>query len=507
MRTSSWFGSNPLLVSAAVSGLIYLFVFTLPYLLPNFYDTVPPVDYAKLTGYSAAGFLAYTFGVIALFGLYYGALQQLRPPIWRPNLSRRIVFGGAVVFAAILIFAYPITAIDLFIYAVRTRGWALYHLPPLATPPQALPATDPWLGLAGEWIDAASPYGPLWEWLSLAGYALSGGDFLGQLLLLKLMGALAYLGCVWLVYHILQQLRPSWALTGTLAFGWNPLVLFESVQNAHNDIVMIFFLLAAIWLLSWQAAARPTLLPAESPLRRFVPALVCLLLAASILVKFVTVAIAPFFLLLLASQQPTPRRRVTAGAGYGLLTALLVIIPLGLMWPGWQNWALLNAGSLAGRSLLALLVLALRGWLGTNLAFDVARALIFGAFLLIYFYYLWQTARQIDQPLPLAQPVAASFYGLFWYVLLAAGVFHAWYLLWFVPLASLLLPRQRPLAASLVFSITALLIIPYFETVRVWFPALLQNHLLGHLIGVPLLLLPPALTLLWPIRPTGRSEV
>jgi hypothetical protein len=86
-------------------------------------------------------------------------------------------------------------------------------------------------------------------------------------------------------------------------------------------------------------------------------------------------------------------------------------------------------------------------------------------------------------------------------------VFHAWYLLWFLPLASLLLPNQRPLTAAIVFSITALFIIPYFETVRVWYPALLDNQLLGHLIGVPLLIVPPALALLWPIRPRVDSEV
>ena len=103
--------------------------------------------------------------------------------------------------------------------------------------------------------------------------------------------------------------------------------------------------------------------------------------------------------------------------------------------------------------------------------------------------------------------ISAAFYTLFWYVLLAAPVFHAWYLLWFVPLAPLLLPRQRPLSAGIVFSMTALLIIPYFETIRVWYPALLQNHFLGHLIGVPLLILPPVLGLLWPIRLTSTSEV
>lgn len=495
-----------LLICAVVSGLIYLFVFTLPFWLPANFDTIPPVDYAKLTGYSPSGFLAYVFGTVALFGLAYWAFQQLRPPVQRPNLSRKIVFGSAAAFAAILIFSYPVTAIDLFIYAIRTRGWALYGLPPLATPPQALPATDPWLGLAGEWSTAASPYGPLWEWLSLGAFYASRG-FLGQLLALKLVSALAYLGCVWLVFQTMQHIRPSWAVAGTIAFAWNPLVLFESVQNAHNDIVMVFFLLAAIWVLSYRSSQKQVPAPITAKIYHADELLVSLFLATSILVKFVTGLVVPFFLLALVSRQPTRSRRWAAGAGYGLLIVALVVGLMWPLWPGWQQWVLLNAGSQAGRSLLALGVLGLQNWLGTNPAFELMRALIWGGFALIFFYTLWQTAKELPEPIPVARTVSASFHVLFWYVLLAVSVFHAWYLLWFVPLASLLLPKTRPLAASIVFSITALLLIPYFETVRVWFPLLLQNHLLGHLIGVPLLILPPALTLLWPIRPTGRSEV
>jgi hypothetical protein len=103
---------------------------------------------------------------------------------------------------------------------------------------------------------------------------------------------------------------------------------------------------------------------------------------------------------------------------------------------------------------------------------------------------------------------AAAFFVFFWYILLAAPVFHAWYLLWFLPLGALLWPARPPaLRAAITFSITALLIIPYYETIRVWYPALLQNQLLGHLIGVPLLIIPPILALFWPIGPSAQSEV
>jgi hypothetical protein len=110
-------------------------------------------------------------------------------------------------------------------------------------------------------------------------------------------------------------------------------------------------------------------------------------------------------------------------------------------------------------------------------------------------------------PAPLRLALSPAFFVLFWYVLIAVPVFHGWYILWFFPLAVFLFPQQRPLMASIIFSFTALLIIPYFETIRVWYPLLLRNHFLGHLLGVPLLIVPPALTLLRRTSSTTNSEV
>lgn len=508
-------------ILAGVSALTYALVFTLRFPLITYYAAIPPIDYTKLTNYAPGGVMAYLAGIVLLFVVYLWAIRLTAPPTQAddsaaPDLGS-FIFTSSTVLAAISVFAYPLTAIDLFIYAIRTRGWALYGLNPLATAPEQLPAADPWLGLAGEWVDAASPYGPVWEWLSWGAFHLSGGDFLPHLLALKIVAMLAYLGCVWFVYNILRQCRPDWAVAGTLAFAWNPLVLLESVQNGHNDIVMIFFLLAAVWVFGTAQVdfEQP---PAPFEWRLL---LTCLLLALSILVKFITIIIVPFFLIGLAGRRSGRLRRLGVMVGYGFLIAVLVVWPMFYFWPGLDNWAVLQAGSQAGRSLLALLILGLKGQLGVNPAFDVARYLVTGVFALIYLYFLGQMLSRMGYFRPVSRsagdslpgPTAAgsiirpSFFTLFWYVLLMAPVFHAWYLLWFLPLAMLLVPDRRPFSGAVVFTMTALLIIPYFETIRVWYPYLLQNQLIGHLIGVPLLIVPPALALFWPISPSSHSEV
>ncbi len=50
------------------------------------------------------------------------------------------------------------------------------------------------------------------------------------------------------------------------------------------------------------------------------------------------------------------------------------------------------------------------------------------------------------------QTIASSFLTLFWLLLLVMPLFHAWYIVWSFPLAVLLLPQRRALAASIVFT-------------------------------------------------------
>ena len=62
-----------------LSAVIYLLIFGLPFPLSQHYNTIPPVDYSKLTNYSVGGVVAYVVGLALLFGLYLWALRLVMP--------------------------------------------------------------------------------------------------------------------------------------------------------------------------------------------------------------------------------------------------------------------------------------------------------------------------------------------------------------------------------------------------------------------------------------------
>jgi alpha-1,6-mannosyltransferase len=461
--------TDPLLTVAGAglaSELIYWSIFVRPFPLARFYDTIPPVDYAKLTGHSVGGAVSFTLAIIALFVGYVIALRALHA-ILQDSASQRwvwgLVIGGTVLFGITLVLAYPTTAIDVLVYAVHTRGWALYGLNPLATAPQALPG-DPWVGLAAEWADAPSPYGLVWEGISLLAFRLVGGNFLAHLFALKAITTLVHLGCAGLVGLTLRRFKPDWALIGTAAFAWNPLALLESAANGHNDILMVFFLLLAVYFAT--SDRRWLVIPA---------------LTLSIFTKFIPVMVLPFFLLYLIRQETSWGRRLAVAAGNLALAGGLGVALMAPVWPGWQNWAIRSLGEGAGKSPFTLLVLILRPWLTTNVAFDVSRYLLGGLFLLIYLWLAW---RALSDPPTLERVILVPTFGVFfWYLMLPNQQFHAWYLLWPLAMAVLLIPSSA-FTRIVVFGLTALLSITLYETLRVWWWDIL-TPLVIHAIAIP----------------------
>jgi alpha-1,6-mannosyltransferase len=219
-----------------------------------------------------------------------------------------------------------------------------------------------------------------------------------------------------------------------MLFAWNPLVVLESLQNGHNDVVAALPALLAVWL---------------AFLGRIRPALV--LLAVSLLVKPIAVALLP--LLLVASlrrREAWPRLL----QGLGLAGALVVLAYLPF-WQGPDTLQGLARQELFSASPAALLLEALQATdLPEELALTVASFTaqsLFVLALLPLLYAVWRGRLWL--------PAAAC--GLyFFYGLIGAPWFNPWYLLWLAPLAALSPPgpqRQAALAFTLLAPLVYLL--------------------------------------------------
>ena len=82
-----------------------------------------------------------------------------------------------------------------------------------------------------------------------------------MVILLRLLGLVAHLVSTVLIWSISGHLQRAIGKESrharvlvTLAFAWNPLLLFEACVNAHNDTVMLLLLLLGLWFLVRQSS-------------------------------------------------------------------------------------------------------------------------------------------------------------------------------------------------------------------------------------------------------------
>lgn len=232
----------------------YIFGLVRPYSLIRYGDR-PLLDLGKIGGYDPAAGLRYTalFGALWLAYLAAGALAA-RVTRWLCPLA----YGGAALFSIVLVGLYPITAADVFNYVlyglVQHRG-----ANPLVVPPADV--IGPPLIDYSAWPDHPSPYGPAWQWIAFAVTGVTGERLLAGILAFKLVLAGCHLLNTILVARIAAgsgTVRPAVA---ALWYGWNPLILYETVGNGHNDVVTLTALLLALWALTRPAGARALALP------------------------------------------------------------------------------------------------------------------------------------------------------------------------------------------------------------------------------------------------------
>jgi hypothetical protein len=191
---------------------------------------------------------------VLVFFLYLLALRRLPAKV-----SRRFIFTSTVLLGFLYILIPIVTSRDLFSYIAYARIGVIHHLNPLTTLPTAIRRSDEIYNYV-YWVDQPSAYGPTWviltsslQWL----FTLFGlNNFVPMLIALRFLGLAMHLLSTLLIWKISGQLQrpngiisPTTRLRATLAFAWNPLLLFEACVNAHNDTTLLPLILLAVWFL------------------------------------------------------------------------------------------------------------------------------------------------------------------------------------------------------------------------------------------------------------------
>ena len=335
----------------------------------------------------------------AIYGLaIIGTTLQVRR--FSPVAALMASLGAGIAFATM----YPVTAIDIFNYAGQSRIWTDLGRNPNVVPIGALPASK-WTVFGGEWVTKPSPYGPMWRWLSAPATLASGDNLMLAVVLLKILALLAVVTTAWLIGDIVARSGRSRAL-GIVAYGWNPLVLWEGIGNGHNDTIIALFLVAALWF--WQRDRHTATVP--------------LMFAGSWIKYTLAIAAPPIALASLLRARDGERKRLL---GWWIVDcSLLALI---IFWPFYALRPLFDTARVQGRITLTSPLWLLEQRTSARWGRDAIEAVykpVAAIILLMVLLVLWLwLIRYPDRLIPI---VAGS---LGAYLLIGAWQFRAWYLI------------------------------------------------------------------------------
>jgi hypothetical protein len=204
-----------------------------------------PTSYVTTVGAGCIEFLTLMAVAFVIYGTCLLLIHRFAHRL-SGQKSLKLIWLVALV-AGLLFVCTPSTlSHDALVYGSYGRLINVYHANPYFEP-FSLYKKDP-LYSFNDWSTFTAAYGPLWMAVCSISAMIAGTDPLRYILFFRLLGLAVHLMNTLLVARILQKMgRSSSAVTfGVLLYAWNPLVLLESSQGAHNDVFMLMFILLGI---------------------------------------------------------------------------------------------------------------------------------------------------------------------------------------------------------------------------------------------------------------------
>jgi hypothetical protein len=357
------------------------------------------------------GYRTFLIALVSFTGAYAGLLALAG----RLTCDRRSALWAIVLVGALnaIVCAGPVLfSTDVFSYIAYARMGVLHGIDPYLHGPVAIETDGISKYVGNDWRKVATAYGPLYTLIS---YPLALLGLKGAVWGAKAMALAASAGTLALTWRC-ARIRGYDPATALVVVGCNPLYVLYGLGGAHNDLIMTFFMMAAVAL---AFAERDAGAGAS--------------VVGGALVKATAAVLLPFMLL--------SRRRLSAlwGALAALAVMAVVSYPVfGLH--GLDVVAALNRdAALVSTDSFATEIAHLLGKPGV---FPVDHDLLKAALVVIVAHLLWRTWRGYDW-------VAASGWSLLAIAVTSTWLL-AWYTLWALPLAVVARDRRLLIATLAV---------------------------------------------------------
>ena len=154
--------------------------------------------------------------------------------------ARELVRYGGILIAALFL-SFPAFSNDIFNYIATARVTYLYHENPYIVMPIDIP-NEPML----HFLQAANKtalYGPTWILMTAAPHVLGFGNLLVTMYLFKLVAVFWYLVLLLIIWKLTKR------LFAVFFFAFNPLVIIDTLIDAHNDVMMMALALLSFYTL------------------------------------------------------------------------------------------------------------------------------------------------------------------------------------------------------------------------------------------------------------------
>ncbi len=312
---------------------------------------------------------------------------------WIKSQSARRIVLWSLVLHSVVIISYPALSTDVFDYILQNRVKFVYQENLWVMPIISYP-NDQMINL-GSWQRVASVYGPTHHFFAAGAQIIGGSDLFGNILMFKEIAVIFSLITTMMLSHLIQEDK----MRKLALFAMNPLLIIETAGNAHNDIIMVAFMIAA--LIAFKR-------------KRFV--IVGALLSLSTQVKLYGVVLTPFLLILLMRKKEYGHAALT-------LIGLLVTTMIGV--------AVMGPQAVANYQHLMKWVFTLKLNSLPNLLHVLPNWMFVFPFMIIAILGV----RKIKS----LSNVIQTYIGLtLLYLMFVIPLYWAWYVIWYLPFLSLI---------------------------------------------------------------------